>query len=68
MKTGLQRLSAVWWGLWGLVGAIVIVAALVGGGAHPWGGAGIGAAIVACAYALHRVTCWVIAGFFAPTS
>jgi hypothetical protein len=66
MKTGLQRLSAVWWGIWGLVGIAVIVLSVTGNSNSAGATSAVGAGVVACAYALHRVTCWVIAGFFAP--
>jgi hypothetical protein len=68
MKTGLQRISAVWWGFWGLIGVIVIGAAVIGASRSPGPTFAIGAGIVVGAYALHRVTCWVIDGFFAPGS
>jgi len=68
IQKGLERVSAVWWGLWGLFAAFVVGAALINGSSD--GGelflSGVGGMIAA--YAAHRVTCWVVAGFFAPRS
>jgi hypothetical protein len=70
-QRGLERMSAVWWGFWA-------AAALVGVGAFAFQpaidlaqrvgivGVALGGALFT--YAAHRITCWVIAGFFAPRS
>lgn len=59
---GLKRVSAAWWGL------VAIIAAGIG---FTWGSGWelesslAGMAWSAGAYALHRVTCWIINGFSA---
>jgi hypothetical protein len=68
IQRGLERVSAVWWGLWALVCLIVLGSALVG--EAPSAGrffvsvVSVSAGVVI--YLAHRLTCWVIAGFFAP--
>lgn len=64
VRQGLERISAVWWGLWGLLFAGLAVAGLIEDGELKLLFAGMGG--IALVYAAHRVTCWVIAGFFAP--
>jgi hypothetical protein len=69
IQQGLERISAVWWGFWGLLAASMMGVAVF---AYPAGGRvevfllGIGGAVAA--YAAHRITCWIVAGFFAPRS
>lgn len=62
-QIGLERVSAVWWGLWGLVGLVVFGAGIFG---QPQSLAQVGAGfgIMVVAYILHRITRWVVAGFF----
>ncbi len=68
IKRGLERVSAVWWGFWALVCLVVLVFELFGEGplAERFF---VGLASVSAGgaiYLAHRLTCWVIAGFFAP--
>lgn len=69
LQNGFERVSAVWWGFWGLLALAVLAAAIL----IPWASdrgvlAGLGLAGIVAAYVAHRITCWVIAGFFAPRS
>jgi hypothetical protein len=66
LQKGLERVSAVWWGLWALLGAVLLGAAVFGEGLDRGVTAGFGVFVLVAAYIAHRVTCWVIAGFFAP--
>lgn len=63
-QIGLERVSAVWWGLWGLVGLVMLVANLYGTTPDSTALAWVGAGIMFAAYILHRITRWVVAGFF----
>jgi hypothetical protein len=67
VQRGLERVSAVWWGMWGLMAAGMLIAGVVGTdrlgrGEMVASGAG---GLVAC-YVAHRITCWIVAGFFGP--
>ena len=56
---GLQRVSAVFWGVVGLFFAAAIPAIPANGGEKLYALAALG-----CAYGLHWLTCWMISGFF----
>lgn len=63
---GLERISAVWWGFLGLLAGISLLAPF-------WKGFdgelfGMGVAGLIGSYLGHRLTCWVISGFFAVRS
>lgn len=69
---GFRRLSIVFWGMGILVCLLVSVAGVVMAVQHGyssdveamlWGGIAGAAVFVA----LHKITCWVIAGFTSPT-
>lgn len=60
IRLGLQRISAVWWGFWALLATIIGVWSLL---EKEPSGFGFLAALVPI-YLLHRLTCWVIGGFF----
>jgi hypothetical protein len=68
IQRGLERVSAVWWGFWALPCLIVLGSALFG--EEPSAGrffVGLASVLAGVAiYLAHRLTCWVIAGFFAP--
>jgi hypothetical protein len=68
-KAGLERISLVWWGFWMICAAGLAVFGLFEGApterVHIFL---IGALGIALAYAAHRLTCWVLAGFFSPGS
>lgn len=65
IQRGLERVSAVWWGLWALITLAGAAALLLEGEIQK----GLFLAAVGVAiYLAHRLTCWVIAGFFAPGS
>lgn len=66
IQSGLERVSAVWWGFWGLLAALAIVGGLFG--ARDMGLVGIGLGGLVAVYVAHRLTCWIVAGFFAPRS
>lgn len=68
IRTGLERISAVWWGFWGLLGAIAMGAAVFGASNNFVGVFGTGIGGMVAAYLLHRLTCWVISGFFTAES
>lgn len=63
IQLGLQRVSAVWWGLWGLLGLVIFGAGIFG---QPQSLAHVGGGFCAMvvAYIAHRVTCWIVTGFF----
>ena len=63
IQRGLERVSAAWWGFWGLLCLVLSALSLSKGQLEE--GLGL-AAFGAAVYALHRVTCWIIAGFFTP--
>jgi hypothetical protein len=67
IQRGLERMSAVWWGFWGLLAMGALVAGLISRGADKELAA-LGAGGAIAAYVAHRITCWVVAGFFAPRS
>jgi len=63
IRVGLERMSAVWWGFWGLLLGIWAVLLLVTN--REEGALALGAiAALLPVYLLHKLTCWVIAGFF----
>jgi hypothetical protein len=67
-QKGLQRISAVWWSAWGLLLAVFCIAALSsgfgGGSSSDLAGGLIGLVVgLPIVYGLHKLTCWVIAGF-----
>lgn len=69
---GLRRLSAVFWGFVGLLGVMSVIAAVTTWLQHRSEAdamtyALIGVCIMALAVGLHKVTCWVIAGFTSTT-
>lgn len=66
-QLGLERVSAVWWALWGLASAALIVEAFTERQFN-FPLMALGAGLMVCAYAAHRLTCWVVAGFFARRS
>jgi hypothetical protein len=67
VQRGLERISAVWWGLFGACGIVLFVAAVFNPDrADRISVTASGAILAACAYAAHRITCWIVAGFFAP--
>jgi hypothetical protein len=68
IEQGLRRISAVWWGLWGALAAFMLGVALFGSGSDRGVIGTFGAIGLVAAYMAHRLTCWVIAGFFAPRS
>lgn len=61
IRLGLERISAVWWGMWALFAAITALVILIGD-RDPTGLAFF--LLLIPVYLLHRLTCWVIAGFF----
>ncbi len=65
IQRGLERVSAAWWGFWGLLFLSLSALSLLEGRLEE--GLGL-AAFGAAVYLLHRLTCWVVAGFFAPGS
>jgi hypothetical protein len=65
-QNGIERVSIVWWGFWGLLAAIVMVGSPLTVASDKWEIAGAGAFGVVAAYVAHRITCWIVAGFFAP--
>lgn len=67
VQRGLERVSAVWWGWWGLLAGILLVSVLFKWEVSDrWEIVGIGLGGVIGAYVAHRVTCWILAGFFSP--
>lgn len=65
IRLGLERISAVWWGFWGLLAGTMLLAFLFKTDVTDrWEMAGMGAAGLVGAYLAHRLTCWVIGGFF----
>jgi membrane-associated phospholipid phosphatase len=67
-QNGLQRISAVWWGFWGLLAGLAMFGSPFTQASDKWDIAGMGAAGLVAAYIAHRITCWIVAGFFAPRS
>lgn len=69
VQRGLERVSAVWWGFWGLLCVVGIGVAIFtepgGGKAAVFFGSLAGGVAV---YVAHRITCWVVAGFCSPRS
>lgn len=65
-ERGIHRLSMVFWGFWGLIAAVMVLGGLFGNASDGMSLAGGGAAGMVAAYIAHRLTCWVVSGFFAP--
>lgn len=69
-QRGLERVSVIWWGFWVLVAIGVAIGGMVmSATGYQQQGRGMilgGIAGAAVAVALHKLTCWVIAGFCAP--
>lgn len=65
-QNGLERMSAVWWGFWALVCGASGIGILIAGDGERALGAGLLFIGVPALYAMHRLTCWVLAGFFSP--
>ena len=61
-RTGLERISAVWWGFWALLTGVYGVYMFFE--ATPAFGAGVLFLGLPSLYAAHKLTCWIIAGFF----
>ena len=68
LQCGFERVSAIWWGLWGLGGVLMFAAAVFGESSDRLQLAMIGGGLGIGAYIAHRITCWIVAGFFAPRS
>ena len=66
VQLGLQRLSLAWWGLWTSTGFVLLGAAAFGNGADRGWSAGLGLALIAGSVVAHKITCWIVAGFFPP--
>ncbi|WP_074578029.1 hypothetical protein [Polaromonas sp. JS666] len=65
IKLGLERISVVWWGLWAVL-ALLTGASLIFSSASA-GDTMIGFVLLGALipiYIAHRLTCWIIAGFF----
>lgn len=67
MQRGLERISAVWWGTWIALGSVLAVASFLGYGSSQYESTllmwlGVGGAVGALV--AHKLTCWVIRGFF----
>jgi len=64
-QLGLRRISAVFWGVPALLfGGIFVYTAFDGRGSDMAGMLGTALLIVAGMYVAHRITCWIISGFF----
>lgn len=72
-QQGLRRLSAVFWGFWALVAVVFVIAICSDyvrseGFAYALGyGTAVGGFLVGIIVLAHRLTCWVIGGFFRTT-
>lgn len=64
IQRGLERISAAWWGFFGLLAALAFVGGVI---AQDWWLAGIGFGCIVASGVAHRVTCWVLSGFFSPS-
>lgn len=64
-RLGLHRISAVFWGWWGLVALFVgsVILYQNGSGSETAEMVGMCIAAVAGCYIGHRLTCWVVDGF-----
>lgn len=62
-NTGLKRISAVFWGFWALFFGSMIVGQLLGQITSADSAAYLFLTFPVL-YALHRVNCWIIDGFF----
>lgn len=68
IKTGLERVSAVFWCIPALAMCALGVAILLeSSGQRAQGGVLILGGILV-PFVAHKITCWIIAGFFAPPS
>lgn len=65
-RKGLERISAVWWGLWGFLAAATLVGTMFSNSADRMLLAGIGTVGIIATYGAHRLTCWILDGFFSP--
>lgn len=66
MREGLRRVSAVFWGFWGLIATLLIVGGWLGILISHNNSDDLWLYVMAAAsFVLHRLTCWVIDGFFA---
>lgn len=66
IQLGLQRISAVWWGFWGLLAFVAMVGSPFTQASDKWQISGAALAALVAIYLAHRVTCWIVAGFFSP--
>lgn len=64
IRLGLERISAVWWGFWGLLAAAMVVVPLFVDTGDKLAVIGSGVLGLVFTYLAHRLTCWVIAGFY----
>ena len=60
IRLGLERISAVWWGL---LAGLCLLAPFITDASDRWLIAGMGAGGLVAAYLAYRLTCWVIGGF-----
>jgi hypothetical protein len=65
VQQGLERVSAVWWGMWAALSAALLVGGVIDSVPAQ---AGMGFGGIVAAYVAHRITCWMLAGFFLPRS
>jgi len=63
-RLGLHRVSAVFWGFWGVVAALGVAFGASRGGTTEI--AVISAVGVVFCYAAHRLCCWIVDGFIRP--
>lgn len=68
IQRGLERVSAVWWSLVALLPAAAIAVSIFGDPSDRKMAFLAGLAGAVGVYAAHRITCWIVAGFFAPRS
>lgn len=66
IQVGLNRISAVFWGFWALFFAIWGLALIFINESSEWQLGLAALAALVPVYVAHRVTCWIVAGFFAP--
>lgn len=63
-QLGLMRISVVWWSFWAILSVALGLAGLFGSSGSSRESLLMIGAILPI-YLLHKVTCWIIAGFFA---
>ena len=72
VQQGLGRLSAAWWGFWCVALAIAAVGLAIAGAFNKdidvFGMAAGSAFMSALSFGAHKLTCWIVAGFFSPRS